>query len=78
MPALNIVGPRVRRARQNLEPPLTQQLLAVRLQALGWRIGRGGVAKIEAQVRRVTDSELRLLTLALKVTPAWLLSLDNA
>ena len=34
---------------------------------IGWNISRGTLAKIEAQVRRVTDDEVAFLAKALKV-----------
>jgi len=44
-----------------------QEQLAARCGVLGWDISRGTLAKIEAQVRKVTDTELLLLAKALKV-----------
>jgi len=41
--------------------------LAAKCGVLGWDISRGTLAKIEAQVRKVTDTELVLLAKALKV-----------
>ena len=61
----NIVGPQVGRLRQ--ARGWSQDDLAGRLQRLGWDISRGTLAKIEAQIRCVTDRELLLLARALKV-----------
>jgi transcriptional regulator with XRE-family HTH domain len=72
----NIVGPRVRTARVAKKPKLTQAALAARVQLLGWDVSRGGVAKIEAGVRQVTDKELVLLAQALDVSVAWLFGED--
>lgn len=69
----NIVGQMVRRARLARTPRLSQQLLAVRLQMLGWDIDRFGVSKIERGVRRVTDKEVVLLAEALGISAAALL-----
>ncbi len=61
---LNIVGPQVSRFR--LELGLTQETFAARCGVLGWRLSRGTVAKIEAQVRCVSDAEVYILAAALK------------
>ena len=62
----NIVGPQVRKLRY--ERGATQEALAARCGVLGWDLSRATLAKIEAQLRCVTDSELRVLANALKVT----------
>jgi transcriptional regulator with XRE-family HTH domain len=61
----NVVGSQVRYFRCRLD--LTQEMLAARCNILGWNITRGKLAKIEAQVRCVSDAELYLLAKALKV-----------
>ncbi len=63
---MNLVGPQVRQIRESLN--LTQEELAARCNVLNWDISRGTLAKIESQVRRVTDEEVALLAKALKVT----------
>ena len=68
----NIVGKRVKLARLQCSPRMTQQALAVRLQLDGWDISRSGVAKIELGLRRVTDKEVVRLAKALSVPVAWL------
>lgn len=60
---MNIVGPNVRRIRES--KGLTQEELAARCNVIKWEISRGTLAKIEAQVRRVTDHEVVLLAKAL-------------
>ncbi len=60
---MNIIGPRVRTIRESKN--MTQGQLAERCQATGWNISRGTLAKIEAQVRRVTDEEVVWLAAAL-------------
>ncbi len=62
----NLVGPQVRRIR--FERELSQAALAAKCQRLGWDIGRDIVARIEAQVRLVTDSELVFLARALGIS----------
>jgi transcriptional regulator with XRE-family HTH domain len=61
----NIVGPQVRRLRDQQD--MTQEALAARCNVLGWDLSRGTLSKIEAQLRCVTDSELRILADALRV-----------
>ncbi|MBR9910583.1 MAG: helix-turn-helix transcriptional regulator [Gammaproteobacteria bacterium] len=64
---MNIVGPMVGQLR--VAQGLSQEELAGRCNLLGWDISRGTLAKIEAQVRRVTDDEVLLLARALGVKP---------
>lgn len=73
----NIVGKRVKLARFQFQPRLTQAGLAAKLQLDQWDIDRAGVAKIEIGIRQVTDIELMKLAKALNVTAAWLLG-ENA
>jgi transcriptional regulator with XRE-family HTH domain len=61
----NIVGPQVRRLRY--EQGLTQETLAARCGVMGWDLSRATLSKIEAQLRCVTDAELRVLAESLKV-----------
>jgi len=61
----NIVGKQVGLIRKSLD--WKQEQLAAKCGVLGWDISRGTLAKIEAQVRKVTDIELLLLAKALKV-----------
>lgn len=55
-PPRNIVGPNVRRLRNQLG--FSQEVLALKCQLAGWDISRDGIAKIEGQVRWVADFEL--------------------
>lgn len=59
---MNIVSPRVKELRESQS--LTQEELTARCNLIGW----GTLAKIEAQVRSVTDEEIPLLAQALKVS----------
>ena len=61
----NIVGPQVRRIRY--QQGLTQPAFAAKCQLTGWDISREGIAKIESQVRCVSDIELLKLAKALRV-----------
>lgn len=62
---MNVIGPQVRRLRE--QKNMTQEELTAQCNLLGWNISRGTLAKIESQVRRVTDSEVALMAEALKV-----------
>jgi len=62
---MNIVGPNVKRLRETQD--CTQEGLSARCNTLEWDISRGTLAKIESQVRRVTDEEVILLAKALRV-----------
>ncbi|MCU7936154.1 MAG: helix-turn-helix domain-containing protein [Candidatus Thiodiazotropha sp. (ex Dulcina madagascariensis)] len=62
---MNVIGPQVKRLREQMD--MTQEDLTAQCNLLGWSISRGTLAKIESQVRRVTDSEVAFLAQALKV-----------
>lgn len=72
MTSQNIVGPRVKQARREQKPTLTQDDLAAKLQTQGWTIDRFGVSRIERGVRQVTDKELLQLAKALSVSVGYL------
>ena len=61
----NIVGPVVRKLRY--QQGITQAMLTARCSHAGWDVGDHTVAKIEAQIRCVTDRELLFLAKALRV-----------
>jgi hypothetical protein len=63
---MNIIGPRIKALRES--QGLTQETLTARCNLIGWDISRSTLAKIEAQVRRVTDDEIPLLAEALQVS----------
>jgi transcriptional regulator with XRE-family HTH domain len=62
---MNLVGPQVRQLREAQH--MTQEDLTARCNIVGLNISRGTLAKIESQVRQVTDKETALLAKALKV-----------
>lgn len=62
---MNVVGPNVRKIRES--QGLTQEELTARCNLLKWDITRGTLAKIESQVRRVTDDEVMFLAKALNI-----------
>jgi len=62
---MNKIGPHIRKLRGKQK--LTQEQLVARCNLLEWNISRSTLAKIESQVRRITDIEVILLAKALKV-----------
>ena len=74
----NLIGKQIKEARLRHDPPLTQAELAVRLQLRGMNISRGGIAKIEMGVRKVSDIELVILAEILSVSTGWLLREKNS
>ena len=73
----NVVGDRVRQARNTIVPPITQDQLAGRLAAIKVTIDRPGIAKLENGMRRVFDFEVLALAQALRVDLRWLLGVPN-
>lgn len=73
----NLIGERVRLARENTQPRMTQQALATKLQLEDFYIDRGGIAKIESGIRHVSDIELVKIAKILKVSASWLLGENN-
>jgi transcriptional regulator with XRE-family HTH domain len=74
----NVIGDRLRKARQLFTPPLTQDQLSGRLAAEGTDLDRVAIAKIESGLRSAFDFEVRALALVLKVDVRWLLGMDSA
>ena len=73
----NIIGERVRIARNSAHPKITQRELSARLQILGVMIGDSAIGKIENGTSAVTDIQLLAFAKALNVSSAWLLGLEN-
>ena len=61
----NIAGPQVRRLRT--QQGITQQTFAERCQRMGWDLSRDTLAKVESQMRWLSDFELAFLAEALSV-----------
>jgi transcriptional regulator with XRE-family HTH domain len=61
----NLVGPTIRKLRYQAD--LTQPQLSARCSRWGWNLSRETLAKIESQLRWVSDFELLCLALALRV-----------
>lgn len=69
----NICGRRIAEARSGLNPPLTQDALSGRVARFGVQLDRAAIAKIENNLRRVQDYELKALSTALGVRVGWLI-----
>ena len=73
----NIVGKRVREARQFRFPGLTQDQLAGKLAMEGVQLDRVAIAKIETGIRCAFDFEIKALAKVLKVDVNWLLGIGG-
>jgi len=76
-PGRNIVGGRVKAARQVHSPPLTQDQLSGKIAAEGVQLDRVAIAKIETGIRCAFDFEVKALAAALKVDANWLLGIET-
>lgn len=63
---MNIVGKNVKKIRE--KRGWTQEQLVAKCNLNDWQISRSTLAKIESNVRRVTDIEVQKLSLALNVS----------
>ena len=61
----NITGPQIAKLRE--KRGMTQQQFAARCTKLGLKMSRATLSKIEAQLKRVVDSQLVILAKALNV-----------
>lgn len=68
----NVIGPRVRLAREKLRPLVSQEDLSGRLAGLRVRITQESLSKLETGQRYVMDYEAIALAKALKVSVEWL------
>jgi len=73
----NISGKRIAEARVAVQPQLTQEDLSGRLALYGVQLDRASIAKIENNLRRVLDYELKAFAVALGVRVDWLLGDDK-
>lgn len=71
----NISGKRIKNARKNMK--LSQAELAARLQVMGITIERDSISRIEIGTRFVCDYEIMALSEILKVTPSYLLGIEE-
>jgi len=71
----NIIGARIRKARLDAKPLITQTDLVARLQLEGLKdIDQPIISRIEKGERLVTDYEIKAIAKALKVSVGWLLN----
>jgi transcriptional regulator with XRE-family HTH domain len=68
----SIIGSRVRKARKDAKPPITQLDLVARLGLQKTKVDQSIVSKIENGTRPVYDYELPKIAKALNVTIDWL------
>ncbi len=73
----NIIGARIRKARTDSKPPVTQLDLVARLQLKGLKIDQPVISRIEKGERLVTDYEVKAIAEALKVSSGWLIDGDK-
>ena len=77
MESKNIIGSKVKEARKNAKPPISQTDLIARLEILGISLSQSSLSKLENGLRPVPDIELVAIARALKVSPQWLLGTDS-
>ena len=63
---MNIIGKNIKRIRE--DKSWTQEILVARCQVEQWEITRSTLAKIESNVRRVTDIEVKRFAQTLEVS----------
>ena len=63
---MNIIGKNIKRIREN--KAWTQEVLVAKCQLAQWKITRSTLAKIESNVRKVTDIEVKLFSQVLKTS----------
>ena len=68
----NIIGARVREARLQLKPAVSQDDLAGRMAGRGIQVDRTAISRIELGERYVMDYEAAALSRCLGVTVGWL------
>jgi hypothetical protein len=71
-PERNIIGRRVRQARLECSPAVSQDDLAGRLAARGIILDQTAVSRIENQTRYLMDYEIAAIAKSLKVSVGWL------
>jgi hypothetical protein len=74
----NIIGERLKEARQRHNPPLTQDQLSGKLAAQGLQLDRVAIAKIETGLRCAFDFEVKAIAAAIQVNVNWLLDVEPA
>lgn len=72
---MNIIGKNVRLTRER--NGWTQEQLAAKCNLVDWEISRATLAKIESNVRRITDIEVKKLSIALNISIEELFKTDE-
>jgi transcriptional regulator with XRE-family HTH domain len=70
----NVIGPRIRLARERMSPEVTQADLAARLGVAGLDVDRWTITRIESGKRYLRDYEIKAIAKVLKVSIEWLFS----
>lgn len=68
----NVIGPRIRLARERMNPEVTQADLAARLGVVGLDVDRPTITRIESGKRYLRDYEIKAIAKVLKVSIEWL------
>jgi hypothetical protein len=68
----NLIGKRVRQARLQSSPPVSQNDLAGRLGARGIILDQTAISRIENHTRYLMDYEIAAIAKCLKVSVGWL------
>lgn len=63
---MNIIGKNIKRIREDRS--WTQEVLVAKCQLVQWEITRSTLAKIESNVRRVTDIEVKCFAQVLDIS----------
>lgn len=71
---LNICGVNIKALRKQLQPPVSQRMLADKLQLLGIDLDKNAIQKIECGKRFVTDIEILAIAKVFNITVDKLLS----
>ncbi|MEG1945112.1 MAG: helix-turn-helix transcriptional regulator [Oscillospiraceae bacterium] len=65
---LNICGEKIKKMRMSLEPPVSQRMLADKLQLIGIDLDKNAIQKIESGKRFVTDIEIVAFAKVFEIT----------
>ncbi|MEG2633994.1 MAG: helix-turn-helix transcriptional regulator [Oscillospiraceae bacterium] len=65
---LNICGEKIKKLRMSLEPPVSQRMLADKLQLTGIDLDKNAIQKIESGKRFVTDIEIAAFAKVFEIT----------
>lgn len=71
---LNICGAKIKKLRMSLESPVSQRMLADKLQLIGIDLDKNAIQKIESGKRFVTDIEIVAFAKVFKITTDELLA----